>query len=68
DGHHRVKAAHRLGIEEMDAYVIVIDESVDLGMADTAAKEELQTIEDIEAVDYAHHPLVETTKRLQEEG
>ena len=66
DGHHRVKAAHQLGIEEMDAYVIVIDEPVDLGMADTAAKENLETIDDIEAVDYAHHPLVETTKRLQE--
>jgi IMP dehydrogenase len=35
-------------------------------MAKTAAKEELETIDDIEAVDYAHHPLVETTHRLQE--
>jgi CBS domain-containing protein len=68
DGHHRVKAAHRLGIDEMDAYVIVLDEAVELGMAKTAAKEELDSIEDIEAVDYAHHPLIETTKRLQEQG
>jgi len=68
DGHHRVKAAHQLGIDEMDAYVIVLDEAVELGMAKTAAKEELGTIEDIEAVDYAHHPLIETTKRLQEQG
>jgi IMP dehydrogenase len=67
DGHHRVKAAARLDIEEMDAYVIVIDEPVDLGMAKTAEKEELETIGDIDAVDYAHHPLMETTKRLQEE-
>jgi IMP dehydrogenase len=67
DGHHRVKAASRLDIAEMDAYVIVIDEPVDLGMAKTAEKEQLETIADIEAVDYAHHPLVETTKRLQEE-
>jgi IMP dehydrogenase len=67
DGHHRVKAARRLDIEEMDAYVIVIDEPVDLGMAKTAAKENLETIDDIDAVDYAHHPLVETTQRLQEE-
>ncbi|MFC7135058.1 MULTISPECIES: CBS domain-containing protein [Salinibaculum] len=66
DGHHRVKAASKLDIEEMDAYVIVIDEPVDLGMAKTAEKENLETIADIEAVDYAHHPLVETTKRLQE--
>jgi CBS domain-containing protein len=67
DGHHRVKAASRLEIDEMDAYVIVIDEPVDLGMAKTAEKENLESIEDINAVDYAHHPLVETTQRLQEE-
>ncbi|WP_435195335.1 CBS pair associated ParBc domain-containing protein [Natronomonas sp. EA1] len=66
DGHHRVKAAQRLGIEEMDAYVIVLDERVSLGMAETARKENLTGIEDIQEVDYAHHPLVETTKRLQE--
>jgi IMP dehydrogenase len=66
DGHHRVKAADRLDIDEMDAYVIVIDEPVDLGMAKTAEKENLETIADIDAVDYAHHPLVETTQRLQD--
>ena len=66
DGHHRVKAANRLDIKEMDAYVIVINEAVDLGMAKTAENENLETIEDIEAVDYAHHPLIETTQRLQE--
>ena len=66
DGHHRSKAADRLGIEEMDAYVIVIEEPVELGMAKTAREEDLETIEDIHAVDYAHHPLVETTHRLQE--
>ena len=68
DGHHRVKAADSLGIEEMDAYVIVIDERVELGMAETARKENLDSIDDIEEVEYAHHPLVETTKRLQEDG
>jgi IMP dehydrogenase len=66
DGHHRVKAAQKTGIEEMDAYVIRIDTRVDLGMAKTAKKENLESIEDIEIVDYAHHPLVETTQRLQD--
>ena len=65
DGHHRVKAASSLGIDEMEAYVIVIDESVEIGMAKTAKKENLESIADIEAVDYAHHPLIETTQRLQ---
>ncbi|ESP88521.1 CBS domain-containing protein [Candidatus Halobonum tyrrellensis] len=65
DGHHRVKAADRLDVDEMDAYVIVIDDRVDLGMERTASKEGLETIADIEVVDYARHPLVETTKRFQ---
>ncbi|WP_254808741.1 CBS pair associated ParBc domain-containing protein [Natronosalvus amylolyticus] len=65
DGHHRVLAADRLELNEMDAYVIVIDHPIDLGMAKTAKKEGLESIADIEVVDYAKHPLVETTKRFQ---
>ena len=68
DGHHRSKAAKQLDIARMDAYVIVIEEPVELGMAETARQEELSDIEDIDAVDYAHHPLVETTERLQDRG
>ncbi|AGN02044.1 putative transcriptional regulator containing CBS domains [Salinarchaeum sp. Harcht-Bsk1] len=66
DGHHRVLAADQLGVEEMEAYVIVIDEFVELGMLRTARQEGLERIADIEVVDYARHPLIETTKRLQE--
>ncbi|SFR61334.1 ParB-like protein, partial [Halorubrum sodomense] len=65
DGHHRAMAAHEAGIEAMDAYVIVPQTPVDLGMAKTAEKEGLRVVDDIEVVDYARHPLVETTKRLQ---
>jgi IMP dehydrogenase len=65
DGHHRVMAADRLGIDDMDAYVIVIDDPVELGMQRTADKEGLESIDDIEVVDYARHPLIETTERLQ---
>jgi IMP dehydrogenase len=66
DGHHRVLAADQLGVEEMEAYVIVVDEFVELGMLRTARQEGLEEISDIEVVDYARHPLIETTKRLQE--
>jgi len=66
DGHHRVKAAARLGIESMDANVIVLGEMVQLGMAETAADAELENIDDIEVVDYARHPLVKRTQRFQE--
>jgi predicted transcriptional regulator len=65
DGHHRVMAAERAGIEEMDAYVIVIERRADLGMARTADQEGLNAISDINVVDYARHPLVETIERLQ---
>ncbi|SEO97174.1 IMP dehydrogenase [Halogranum amylolyticum] len=65
DGHHRVMGAHRIDIGEMDAYVIVVDDDVELGMQRTAEKEGLQSIDDIDVVDYARHPLIETTKRFQ---
>ncbi|WP_224337107.1 CBS domain-containing protein [Haloprofundus halobius] len=65
DGHHRVLAAVRSEMDEMDAYVIVIDDVVELGMQRTAEKEGLTSIDDIDIVDYARHPLIETTKRLQ---
>lgn len=65
DGHHRVLAADQLGIEEMDAYVILIESPIELGMAKTAKKEGLVSISDISIVDYARHPLIETTERLQ---
>lgn len=65
DGHHRVMAADRLGIERMDSYVIVIEDEVELGMERTAAAEGLESIHDIRVVDYARHPLVESIERLQ---
>lgn len=66
DGHHRALAARRLGITELDAYVIVVDEpDVELGMERTARKEGLASVDDIEVVDYARHPLIERTERLK---
>ncbi|QGN06392.1 CBS domain-containing protein [Halorhabdus sp. CBA1104] len=67
DGHHRTTAAVELGTEEMDAYVITIDEPVDLEMAKTAEDEDMTSIEDITIVDYARHPLVEQTERYQDD-
>jgi CBS domain-containing protein len=67
DGHHRTTAASQLGIEEMEAYVIAVDTHVDLEMAKTSEEEELQSIDDITIVDYARHPLVETTERMGED-
>jgi len=65
DGHHRALAANRLEIDAVEAYVIVMPDGVELGLAESAQKECLETIDDIDIVDYARHPLVETTERLQ---
>ncbi|MFW6448303.1 MAG: CBS pair associated ParBc domain-containing protein [Halobacteriota archaeon] len=66
DGHHRALAAKRLEVDELEAYVIVVDDTdVELGMEKTARREGLESVDDIEVVDYAKHPLIERTRRLQ---
>ncbi len=63
DGHHRAIAANRLDIEKMDAYVIVVDDDIDeLGLEKTAKQSGLSTLEDVDVVDYARHPLIEATR------
>jgi IMP dehydrogenase len=66
DGHHRAMAARRLSIETMDAYVIALDERVDLGLAKTEWSEPVNSIEDVRIEDQARHPLVERTQRLRD--
>lgn len=65
DGHHRVIAAKKLGIDSMDAYIIILGNEVDLGLERTASTSGLHTISDIKILDYAKHPLIEVTKRLK---
>jgi len=67
DGHHRAMAARRLDVDEMDAYVIVLGERVDLGLAKTAWEGGLDSFEDVTVEDAARHPLVERTERLRDE-
>ena len=64
DGHHRAIAAKRLGITALDAYIIEINENVELGMERTAAAMNLKTLDDVQVLDYARHPLVAITHRL----
>jgi CBS domain-containing protein len=64
DGHHRAIAAKKLGILSLDAYVIEIDEEIELGMERTARAMNLKTLDDIQVLDYARHPLVAITHRL----
>ncbi|MDH7593413.1 MAG: CBS domain-containing protein [Methanomicrobiales archaeon] len=64
DGHHRAVAAKRLGIRRLDAYIIELDEEIELGIERTAKALNLKTLDDIKVLDYARHPLIALTHRL----
>ena len=64
DGHHRAIAARRLGIKVLEAYIIEIAENMELGLERTARAMNLKTVDDIQIMDYARHPLVAGTHRF----
>ena len=64
DGHHRAIAAKRLGIKSLDAYIITFAEDMELGLERTAHSMKLYSLDDIQVMDYARHPLVAITHRL----
>jgi len=64
DGHHRAVAAKRMGITSLDAYIIEIAQDIELGMERTAHTMNLRSLDDIQVLDYAHHPLVALTHRI----
>lgn len=68
DGHHRTVAALKLGYDEIDSYVIKLDEDIKLGMEKTADKEGIFTFKDIEVIDDAQHPLIALTSSLRKEN
>jgi len=61
DGHHRVVAAKKLGIEVLDAYVLEVSGDVELGMEKLVKKKGIRSIRDIEVIEDTSHPLVEIT-------
>jgi IMP dehydrogenase len=63
DGHHRAVAAKRLGLKEIDAYVITMDRDVPLGMEKTASDIGLKTLDDIKVLESGTHPLIEITRK-----
>jgi CBS domain-containing protein len=64
DGHHRAIAAKKLGIKTLDAYIIEVNEDIELGIERTARAMNLKSLDDIQVLDYARHPLVAITHRL----
>ncbi len=47
DGHHRALAAHKIGLEEIDAYIIIPSKNIEFGLEKTAKAAGLHTIEDM---------------------
>lgn len=64
DGHHRVMAARQMGIDRLDAYVLKLDQDIELGLERNARASGLNSLHDIEVNDFGQHPLVEITSRL----
>ncbi|MBI5679669.1 MAG: CBS domain-containing protein [Methanobacterium sp.] len=65
DGHHRTVAASKLGYKEIDSYVIELEKDIKLGLEKTADKEGIYTLNDIEIIDDAQHPLIAITGSLR---
>ncbi len=66
DGHHRAVAATKIGLKELDAYILIVPPDVELGIEKIAKKKGLRTIKDIEIIEDVPHPLVEITFRRVE--
>jgi len=64
DGHHRAVAAQRMGIKKLEAYIITIEEDIELGLERTARKLNLEKIADIKVLNYARHPLIAGIHRV----
>ncbi len=61
DGHHRAVAARKIGLEKLEAYIIEVPESVELGLEKLVRKKGIKSVRDIQVIEDASHPLVEIT-------
>lgn len=68
DGHHRLVASHEMGNEEISAYVISLDKNIKLGIEKTAERNGIFTINDIEIISDAQHPLIAITGSLRDKN
>jgi len=68
DGHHRLVASYQMGNDEISAYVITLSEKIKLGVEKTAEKEGIYTIDDINIIADAQHPLIAITGSLREKN
>ncbi|MDO5850119.1 MAG: CBS domain-containing protein [Methanobacteriaceae archaeon] len=65
DGHHRAVASTKLGLDEIDSYVVDLQADIPLGMEKTAEKQGLNTFSDIKIIDDDQHPLMALTETIK---
>ncbi|MCD7781908.1 MAG: CBS domain-containing protein [Methanosphaera sp.] len=65
DGHHRLVASHQMGNDDITANVITLSKQIKLGIEKTAEKNNIHTINDIEIINDAQHPLIAITSSLR---
>jgi len=63
DGHHRAVAALKIGVKVLDAYILKVPESVELGIEKLVRKKGIKSLKDVEVIEDVPHPLVEITFR-----
>jgi IMP dehydrogenase len=68
DGHHRSVAAHRIGMDKLDAYVISPDKIIELGMLENAKDEGLRTLSDVEIDEDNEHPLIQKLTIIEDKS
>ncbi|MCL2317709.1 MAG: CBS domain-containing protein [Methanomassiliicoccaceae archaeon] len=65
DGHHRIMAAKKMGLETFNSIVLEPNDlNVKLGLEKTAEKWGLRTLADVKIIEGAKHPFMEATTML----
>ncbi|WP_067089149.1 CBS domain-containing ParB/RepB/Spo0J family partition protein [Methanobrevibacter curvatus] len=65
DGHHRATAAFKLGLKEIDAYVVEFEDDIQLGLERTADDMGIHSFDDISIIEEDRHPLIALTETIQ---
>ncbi|OED30255.1 CBS domain-containing protein [Methanosphaera sp. WGK6] len=68
DGHHRLVASNQMGNDTITAYVIKLSKKFKLGIEKTAEKNGIFTLDDIEIISDAQHPLIAITGSLRDKN
>ncbi len=61
DGHHRAVAAFRIGLRELEAYILHVPKEIELGIEKLVRKRGIKSLKDVKVIEDVPHPLIEIT-------